>query len=308
MDPVGVVLVNYQSDADLLVCLASLGRITSHRLQVCVCDVAAADQSPQRMAGIESALFSGGSGGALHQLDVRSIPDNRGFAYANNVGIETLRSRYPDLELYWLLNPDTVVPTDVLSVCSRALRDKPKVGLLGMIVRNWPDNGEVQAVGGLLNRFFLTTAHIGVGLAVADPRLAELSAEADYPIGASLLVRREFIERVGLLSDAYFLFYEEPDWVHRARGHMEVSICADAFIWHKGGAVTGGAKSSSKSAISDWHGLRSRCVFARRHYSKWHPGLLMSLGVATLKRLCRGHYRRVSWPLRAWREVFRKVS
>lgn len=51
-----------------------------------------------------------------------------------------------------------------------------------------------------------------------------------------MLVTRSFIEKVGLMQEDYFLYYEEFDWAMRGRGSFSLGYAADSHIFHKSGA------------------------------------------------------------------------
>jgi hypothetical protein len=61
----------------------------------------------------------------------------------------------------------------------------------------------------------------------------------DWVLGASMLVRREAIARVGLLDEGYFMYSEELDWCKRFRqAGYEVHLAPDSVVMHHGGAST----------------------------------------------------------------------
>ena len=62
----------------------------------------------------------------------------------------------------------------------------------------------------------------------------------DYLTGACLLVRKELLERVGLLRTDYFLYWEDVDWCFRARQlGYRLAYVPSAIVWHKAGAIQG---------------------------------------------------------------------
>ena len=61
--------------------------------------------------------------------------------------------------------------------------------------------------------------------------------ETDYITGCCLLIKREAIEKIGLLSEDYFLYYEDTDWNMRAQQvGYRCGIVPGAKIYHKGSA------------------------------------------------------------------------
>jgi GT2 family glycosyltransferase len=64
--------------------------------------------------------------------------------------------------------------------------------------------------------------------------------EVDWVSGASLMVRREVFETVGLFDEGFFLYYEEIDFCHRTRkAGFSIAYVASSTISHVGSVSTG---------------------------------------------------------------------
>jgi GT2 family glycosyltransferase len=83
--------------------------------------------------------------------------------------------------------------------------------------------------------------------------------DVDYGIGAALLIRRETLEKAGLLDPSFFLYFEETDWCFRARecGYRVVYV-PSAKIWHKVSRSMRGA-----SELSLYYFCRNRLLFLK---------------------------------------------
>ncbi|MBL8839872.1 MAG: glycosyltransferase family 2 protein, partial [Alphaproteobacteria bacterium] len=193
---------------------------------------------------------------------------NLGFAGGNNVGLRYALAR-GDARHVWLLNNDAVADPDAL----RALVDRieaDKAGMCGSTVLHYADPETCQARCG--GRFDYAkggpTGHIGEGMKRAElARHPVDPATIDYVMGASMLVSRAFLERVGLMWEGYFLFFEEIDWAERGRrAGFSLAYAPDSFVWHKGGASTGKLVDASYyGSPTDHYFLRNRLLFTRRH-------------------------------------------
>uniref|UniRef100_UPI003F50760B glycosyltransferase family 2 protein n=1 Tax=Caballeronia sp. LjRoot34 TaxID=3342325 RepID=UPI003F50760B len=289
-------LLNYNGTADTLACIDSLLASDSPFRQLIVCDNASTDGSLVRLwAGIRdrTAAFEAAwsrwrcpkpfalaaidrtsvRGGASSDASVILVDNekNWGFAGGNNVGLR-LAMRTPDIEFCWLLNNDTTVYPDALSALLRASRRRPSVGLWGATVLYKEPAGQVQALGGgMLNRRTAKTRHLGAFMLASEVRMDDAAAtnvesNMAYVLGASMFANRSWIERVGLLDERYFLYYEELDWASRATGIMSIGYAPECMVVHKEGASIGTAPSGG-SAISVHHLHRSRVLFARRFRS-----------------------------------------
>ena len=213
-----VVIVNYRSAALTVDCLASLADEVRLQPGVLVA-VVENDSGPDQFAQIRAEVDRRGWGDWVR---VVAADRNGGFAAGNNVAIRpALRWARPPA-LFWLLNPDTVVRPGALAALTTFLADRPAVGLVGSRLEN-PDGspqfstfpfpsvlGEFE--GGL--RFGPVTNWLG-DRAVFRP-IPEGPAPVDWIAGASLMVRREVFDAVGLLDERYFMYYEEVDFCRRA--------------------------------------------------------------------------------------------
>ncbi|NQZ75626.1 MAG: glycosyltransferase family 2 protein, partial [Ekhidna sp.] len=88
--------------------------------------------------------------------------------------------------------------------------------------------------------------------------------ETSYPHGAAMLISRENVKKVGLMSENYFLYYEELDWGTRVRnGGLKVGVCMSSKIVHKESATVGKISDCKLYFIT-----RNRILYARKHFSK----------------------------------------
>lgn len=100
----------------------------------------------------------------------------------------------------------------------------------------------------------------------------------DHPLGACLLMRREAIDRVGLLDERFFIYCEEIDWCLRAkRAGWEIYCVPEAKVVHYGAAST---RQFRGAMLVELH--RSRYELFRKHYGSlfvWAIRPVVGLGV-----------------------------
>jgi hypothetical protein len=159
----------------------------------------------------------------------------------------------------------------------------------------------IQAAGGGVYRKWLGTSQAcGSFQPVGSIDEATALRQLDYIAGAALLVTRVFIETVGLMTEDYFLYFEELDWLQRARGRFALAYASDSVIYHKeGGSIGTSSVSSQHSSLADEYGVRNRIRFTRRFYPYALPTVYMGLLVAIFNRIRRRQFDRVSMILRA---------
>ncbi|MDD2808402.1 glycosyltransferase family 2 protein [Rhodoferax sp.] len=280
-----VVLLNWNGWRDTLECLDSLFQSHHSAFSVIVCDNASSDSSAAEIAQWADKTLGSEAFESLTKVQVESgrcltkatrlalvaNGANLGFAGGNNVGVR-LALNSPECEYVWLLNNDTTLDADSLgNVLARAESD-PTIGLCGSTLIYHHDQKMVQALGGAtFNRFTGRSKHIGAFSALLDVPTdpAETERAMSYVVGAAMLVRRAFLEQVGLMQEDYFLYYEEIDWCTRGKGKFRLGYAPNSHVFHKEGASIGTAASGG-SALSTYYLFRSRIRFTARFY----PGLL----------------------------------
>jgi GT2 family glycosyltransferase len=218
---------------------------------------------------------------------------NLGFAGGNNIGLRLLLAD-PGIDIFWLLNNDTVVAPDTARLLA-ARMDATGAGMCGTVVRYYWRPDIVQAANG--HRFSTlkgTARGIHTGLPAATlPDPAEVEADTSFILGASLAVTRAFLDKVGLMEERYFLYFEELDWAARNAklpgGGFRVAYAPDAMVYHKeGGSIGSSGIPGARSLTADYWLAKSRLAYFRWHQPSWLPWHWgMTLGLAGL-RLMRG--------------------
>lgn len=179
-------------------------------------------------------------------LDVRVIEaENRGLSAGWNAGIRETQSRY-----VLLLNADAWLVGDALLRLAGFADARPRAAVVGPRLLNL-DGTLQRSVRGFPTLWRLGTEYFF--LRKLAPRSSLLNAfyaggfdhdvvrQAEFVMGACMLVRREAIDEVGLLDEDYFLFSEETDWCFRfRRAGWEVTFFPGAECVHVGGAAHGG--------------------------------------------------------------------
>ncbi len=219
-----------------------------------------------------------------HRMTLIASPQNLGFAGGNNLAFRYLDSIEADFDFVWLLNNDTVVPRDSIRLLVRVLAEKPQMGIAGSQIRYYDSPETIQLIGGgWFNKWFALTGHCTE---------FEKADKLDYICGASMLASREFIRRVGLMDEEYFLYYEDVDWSLRAKsGGFSLGVAENSIVFHKQGASIGSSdRNKSKSLFSDFYTIRNRLLITRKHNPGKLPYVYLSICYSFLKRLLKGNF------------------
>jgi GT2 family glycosyltransferase len=99
------------------------------------------------------------------------------------------------------------------------------------------------------------------GLGQLDRGQFDRQEPVGFISGCCLLVKKEVIEKIGLLDESFFAFFEDLDWNIRAQqaGYQSVYV-PSSIIWHKGSSSIG-----YKSPAYYFLHARNRILFARKH-------------------------------------------
>jgi GT2 family glycosyltransferase len=228
-----VVIVSWRARDLLFACLESLDRQVRARrepdrieIEVFVVDNASGDGTPDAVRE------------RFPWVQVIALARNVGFAAGNNVALAKIAGRHA-----LLLNNDTEVLPGALERCVRFLDEHPDVGVVGPQLLN-PDGSKQNSVH---NYPSLATELLPKGLleTLLPRRFPSKRYPHDGPVdveavlGACLFVRREVLDRVGLMPEDYFFFLEETDWCWRIReAGWRVVHLPDARVVHVHGATT----------------------------------------------------------------------
>lgn len=269
MPAVFVAIVNYRTARMVVDCLASLASQVPllHGGRVTVVDNASGDNS---VAHIGAAIDANGYGA---WAEVIALPRNGGFAYGNNRAIERARELDPAHDAILFLNPDTVVRPGALRALLDHLDAHPEAGIVGASIEDEHGMRQRSAhhfpspLTELVAGSQLGIAGRLLGLHAMGEPAQDRSHACDWVSGACFAVRRQVFEKVGLLDEGYFLYFEEVDFCRRARqAGWSCWYVADARVVHHEGSSTG-IRESARRRPAYWFASR------RRYLTKAHGTL-----------------------------------
>ncbi|GFP24910.1 glycosyltransferase family 2 protein [Candidatus Hakubella thermalkaliphila] len=209
------------------------------------------------------------------QVNLVASRKNLGFSAANNLALKGSRSKYA-----LLLNPDTKVLPGAIKKMVDYMEANGEVGALGPKLLN-PDGSlqySARTFPSLTTQFLESTYLFRIfpqsrffGQHFMSYWDHGQEKKVDWVSGAALMVRREAIEKTGLLDEGFFMYSEEVDWCYRIkRAGYEVVYFPQAEIIHYD------ARSSEDEARRLEMVLSGRYRFFARHYPSWQ-GLFLRL-------------------------------
>ena len=342
-DRVYIVLVNWNGWRQTLECLESLFRQNYVSWRVIICDNASTDESwkkikvwaegrlevksaedfplrdymvpgvPKPIPYLEYNRKEAESGGKTDEqgepLVLIQTGENLGFAGGNNVALRYLQSR-ADYDYVWILNNDTIVQPDALSVLVNKLKTDPAYGMCGATVVYQHDLNHIQARGGNHHIAWLgQTRHIGFHDSL-EMQVCEKTIEKkmDCVLGACMLVTKVFLRDVGLLSEIYFLYFEELDWALRAKPYgYKLAYASQALVYHKEGETLRGRNRdrTEKNWTADYFEVRNRLVLTRKFYPWALPIVCLSFMITIANRVRRKQWKRIGMVCKTLVDAFK---
>lgn len=267
-----IILLNHNGSSDTCACILSLKKMAATNFKIVV-----VDNSPNleefnticqfvEQQEISYISFNENSNATITNQDVILIKakENKGFAHGNNIGLQ-FGLKQNNADFFWILNNDTIVDPNALNELKLYNSKYPKT-ILGSKLLYFNDKEIIQAVGGSFNKMFYISKHVGEGK--NKNVLKKDLPKIDYPLGASMFVAKLFIEEVGMLNEDFFLYYEELDWVYRAKVKgYKPDWCEKSIVYHKEGATIGSSYKKRKSYFSEVQLFISRKKFIKRYHS-----------------------------------------
>jgi len=207
--------------------------------------------------------------GSARPVFIAEAHENLGFPGGNNAW---LRLFMPEAGWSgaWLLNPDTWPEPEALAelVAFARTTDKGMVGSRIMI----PGRPDVNSSRGLQwLKFRATTAGLDIFAPVDPPPDPEdVARRMDAPTGVSFYVSRACIDKIGLMDDGYFLYFEEFDWGVLAKAACGLGYAHKSVVPHVSGSSTGAVRSrAERSRLSVYLTYRNRIRFVQRRFPAW---------------------------------------
>jgi GT2 family glycosyltransferase len=251
-----IIVVTFNARADVVACLASVHAHPPERpWDMVVVDNASSDGTPDAVAT------------AWPSARLVRLPNNRGFAAANNVGFRETQG-----ELVLLLNSDTLVEEGQLEALCVALETTPAAAAVGPRLTDATGRQEVSyggmisPVGELRQKFrarVLTSGESWVRRRLE--RQLQQRQFVDWVSGACLLVRRQAAVQVGLLDERYFMYCEDVDFCAalRAAGY-QVLYAPEVVVTHLRGRSRAAAPAATTRRYRE-----SQLAFYRKHHPTW---------------------------------------
>ncbi|ADD08062.1 glycosyltransferase family 2 protein [Candidatus Aciduliprofundum boonei] len=260
---VSIIILNWNGWRDTIECLESVYQLDYPNYDVVVVDNASTDDSIQKIKKyakgglpVKSKFFNYNP--TIKPISVFEIDENGfnyfnlkeyerinpnkrmiviknhqnyGYAGGNNIGIE-FALHYLNPEYIYILNNDVVVEKNNLKELVKVFSIDTKIGFVSPIQLYYDKPEIVNNTGAEIIFSKAKSTHLNNGINISKVHIS--TKEIPSLSGAAMLVKKEVFKKVGVLNDFFFLYWEETEFIFRAKKFgYKAYMCGRTKIWHK---------------------------------------------------------------------------
>ena len=258
---VSIITVNYNGLEDTCALIESIP--FNEDMEVIVVDNASKDQEADIIAQ------------RYPQVKVIKSERNLGFAGGNNLGIQAAKGKY-----LFLVNNDTVFKDFNIQTLIDRMESSSEIGIVCPKIQFAWSNNPIQFTGyTILSK--VTIRNRAMGFGEDDHGQYDTAHPTPYAHGAAMMIRRDAIDKVGLMPECYFLYYEELDWsMIFTRAGYQIWYEPKCTIYHKESQSTG-----QDSPLRTYYLMRNRLLLVRRNPQEFNKTLayIYLIGIVALR-------------------------
>ncbi|MBU1369479.1 MAG: glycosyltransferase family 2 protein [Bacteroidetes bacterium] len=240
---VSIITVNYNQSGVTLEFLASLQACTYPNYEIFVVDNASPNDTPDIIKESYPAV----------NLIKTSV--NLGFAGGNNVAVEQAKGKY-----LLFINNDTEVEPSFLEPMVALLESNPEIGMVSPKIHYFHTPNTFQYAG-FSPIHPISVRNYAIGFGEQDVGQYNHTVPTGSIFGAAMLIPKKVIDEVGMMSEVFFLYYEEHDWAARIeKAGYKIYFDGRSLVKHKESIST-----VKNSPFQLFYLNRGRILYARRN-------------------------------------------
>ena len=244
MIDISIITINYNGLNDTCALIETIPN--NDKLEVIVVDNASKNQE------VEADTISK----KYPYVKVIKSEKNLGFAGGNNLGIKAAQGKY-----LFFINNDTIFKDFNIQALIDRLESSPTIGVVCPKIRFAWGSNPIQFTGYTpLSK--ITVRNQSIGFGEEDQGQYDIPHPTPYAHGAAMLIKREAIEKTGLMPECFFLYYEELDWsMMFTRAGYQIWYEPQCTIYHKESQSTG-----QNSPLRTYYIVRNRFLLVKRNW------------------------------------------
>ena len=314
MKNVAVIILNWNGGDDTITCLQSLLPHLQKDDCVFIIDNKSTDDSVNKIFNYLESNHIDFTNATSTNLVTQFSKDtsvcfiqnaeNLGFGAGCNVVIKQLNQLDSSFKSVWLLNNDAIVEENTLAELKSKMDGNPKLGAVGSIVLNYPDNGNLTIQNTGVKYYPL----LGVGKLVnKNKKLSSIdftkNIKFDYINGASLMLKVSALDEIGGFDEQFFMYFEELDLQLRLKeANYELTIVPESKVYHK---LMG--STQSKPYLFFYYYNKTSIQLMKKHYPFYFVFIVpINLSLILLKRTFPS-FKNFSWGMKGiFQGIFNK--
>lgn len=294
MDKVGIIVCNYNKRKYVMDCVESLLAQTLSDRDIYVVDNASEDDSVAALKGKYG-----------DSIIIFENEENEGFSRAMNRGIEHCMAE--GYEFVLLVDNDTRFAPDAVEIMKHYLENHKDVGMCSGCVLQMENPEYLQMLGGRVDYRRHEVCYNYNNYKITDSLPEEVDCNALAT--CAVLVRREAIQKVGIMRSDYFVYWDDIEWSRRfIDAGYSLTALRDAHVWHNWGANI----VTKFSAFTEYYGRRNKLRFFATYIDEEDIDLFIENALRNMFNVIYGHYRKGAYKemqltLRALDDVIHNV-
>lgn len=265
---VAIILVNYNGFDDTVECIKSIEAVNYPNYKIIVVDNAStmkpSDQQIEYITKNSTYI---------------EAKKNLGFSSGNNIGIEKAKEFKP--KYYLLLNNDTVVSPDFLTILVKAAEENENVGIVTGKINFFSEPSRIWFGGGSFDYKIGVPNHDRWNAIDGGPT-GEVK-DITFASGCLMLIPYNIIDDYGMLDESFFLYAEDTEYCCRIlKANKRILYCEDALIYHKVNSST-----SKMSVSSQYYMTRNNLYVATEYGNNRFQALRYSV-IDSIKHVLKG--------------------
>jgi GT2 family glycosyltransferase len=242
-----IIILNWNGKKDTTECLESMKQVKYPNYDVLLVDNGSTDDSAEFFRK------------HCPKIEVIETESNLGFTGGCNIGIRKAMSESADYIL--LLNNDVTVEPYFLDKLVSVATKNENIGILGTKINYYDAPKQIWAAGGFINYWICLVAYLGMNK--PDTEKYSCEKDVDFVSGCSMLIKTNVFQKIGLLDERYFAYFEDVDICLTAKKNgYGIRYVPSAKIYHKVSRTSGGALSP----FSIYYNTRNKLLFLRKHF------------------------------------------
>ncbi len=241
---VSIITINYNESEVTLDLLESIRKLSYPNYEIIVVDNASPNDNPEIIKE------------KYPEVVLIKSEENLGFAGGNNLGVKQAKGDY-----LLFINNDTIVPQDFIEPLVETLQKDETIGMVSPKIKFHWDPTLIQYAG-YTPMSHWTIRNNSIGYHQKDDGDFDRAGETQSIHGAAMMVPKSVVDNVGMMTEIYFLYYEEHDWAEMVkRAGYKIYYQPKSYILHKESVSTG-----KFSPLKTYYISRNRILFARRNF------------------------------------------